>query len=449
MTAKKADQGDGQTERRRGRGDRKVFFDEERKRWVGQLSYVDEKTGKRYRPKVYANGEAECRQLMKAKERDIESGLRPNKNGKYTVSQWLDEWYSKFQTGQLRKKSRARQEVAMDHIKDRIGNIKLSKLDTEDVQGLYAGLMIDGKKAPGPKPKDSKKAEEKKVSPPPKPQGLSAASVRYCHCVLHKALKKAVALGYMRFNVTEETELPKKSQVDRQAMTQDQVKKLLAVAKSHRLYALFLLALATGMRRGELLALAWDDVDLDRRSLRVRRSLLECHKQGVFFDDVKSKSSRRNISFPPDVAAELKRHKSRQAEEHMKARAKAAKHSEKFGVQLDPETYWTESGLVFRQLYGDRLDPRAMARTFDLLLEKAKLPHFSFHCLRHTFATLMLQNGVHLKVVQEALGHATIQQTADTYSHVMPGIQDQAVMCLQGMFIEPEKAIEEDAAKQA
>ena len=435
MAKKKPDQ-EQANDKRRGRGDRKVFYDESRGKYVGQLSFVDDKTGKRYRPKVYADSEAECRAMMKAKERDIENGLKPNKGAKYSLGQWLDEWFEKFQSAQLRIKTKVRQKLAIAQIKDRIGDIKLGKLDTEDVQGLYAGLLKDGKKQRGRRPKNG---EAPKPAPP---EGLSSSSVRYCHCVLHKAIKKAVALGYMRFNVTDETELPKKSQIDRQAMTQEQVKSFLAVAKKHRMYAAFWLAVSTGLRRGELLALSWGDVDLEKRTLRVRRSLLECHNEGVFFDDVKSKSSRRNVSFPPDVAAELKRHKARQAAEELKAKGKAKEHSEKFGVPVDPKTYYKDHGLLFQQTNGERMDPRAVARTFTLLLDKAGLPKFSLHCLRHTFATLMLQKGVHLKVVQEALGHATIQQTADTYSHVMPGMQDQAAMCLQGIFTDNEAEID-------
>ncbi len=146
----------------------------------------------------------------------------------------------------------------------------------------------------------------------------------------------------------------------------------------------------------------------------------------------------RNIhSFPPDVAKEIKRHKARQAEEHMKARVKAAKHAKKFNVEIDPETYWVESGLVFRQDNGDRLDPRSYYKTYQLLLnDKAKMSGFRFHDLRHTYATLMIKKGVHVKVVSEALGHASIQITLDTYAHVLPGMMEQAAMTLQGVFTE-------------
>ena len=419
-------------EKRRGRGDRKIIFDAERELYIGQLSYVDEKTGKRYRPKVYADSEASCRAKMKLKEREIADGFRPDKGGRYTVEQWLNKWFEGFQKNQIRVKTQVRQELAIKQITDRIGNIKLNKLTTEDVQDLYTELLTRGRKQANSKDENGKI----KVLIP---AGLSPASVRHCHCVLHKALKKAAALQYVKTNVTDAVELPKRSKVERQAMTLEQVTKFLLVAKKHRLYACFLLALATGLRRGELLALSWEDIDLGKRFLRVRRSLLEAASKGVFIDDVKSKSSRRTVSFPPDVADELKRHKERQAAEEVAAKEKAAEHAKKFNVKVDPADYYVDSGMIFRQENGERLDPRAFGRTYELLLSEAGLPHFQFHSLRHTYATLMLQKGVHLKVVQEALGHSTIQQTADTYSHVMPGMMEQAAMCLQGLFIEGKK----------
>ena len=166
--AKNTPHQDQEKEKRRGRGDRKVFYDESREKYVGQLSYVDDKTGKRYRPKVYADSESECRAMMKAKEREIEDGLKPNKGSKFTLGQWLDEWFEKFQSSQLRIKTKARQKLTITHIKDHIGDIKLGKLDTEDVQGLYAKLLKDGKKPRGRKPKDG----EKPKLPPP--EGLSS-----------------------------------------------------------------------------------------------------------------------------------------------------------------------------------------------------------------------------------------------------------------------------------
>ena len=268
---------------------------------------------------------------------------------------------------------------------------------------------------------------------------LSSQSVVHCHNKLHKALKQAVRLKYIPWNVSDDAERPRIEREEIHPVSEEQAKIFLKAAKSHRLYASFLLDLATGLRLGELLALAWDDVDLTKGTLRVRRSLQNRQDGSVVFEKLKSKKSMRVVPIPPDVLAELKRHKSRQAEEHMKARAKAAKHSEKFGVQLDPETYWVESGLVFRQVNGDRLDPHSFFRTYKKLLkEEAKLEEFRFHDLRHTFATLMLKKGVNVKVVSEMLGHASIQITLDTYAHVMPGMTEQASMVLQGVFIERE-----------
>ena len=419
---------------RRGRGDRKVIFDEKRQLYIGQLSYIDEKTGKRSRPKVYSKSESECRKLMKAKERELEEGFRPEKGGKYPLRVWLEIWFKDFQKSQVRIKTQVRQDLAIRQINDYIGDIKLAKLTAEDVQQFYAYLLTSGRRQANEKDEDGKQ----KVL---KPAGLSSGSVRYCHAVLHKSLKKAVQLQYIKSNVTEMVELPRLEKTQRKALNQEQWQQLLAAAKKHRLYGAILLSISTGLRRGELLALAWDDVDIEHNFLRVKNSLLEAHKHGVFFDEVKSKSSRRIVYFPPDVAEELKLQKEKLNADKIKAYKKAKEHAEKFNVEIDPSTYYKDSGLLFQQVNGERMDPRSFSRTFESILKDAKLPHFPLHSLRHTYATIMLQKGVHLKLVQESMGHSTIQQTADTYSHVIPGMAEGSAMLLDGMFIkkEPEK----------
>ena len=412
-----------QQDKRRGRGDRKVWYSDQHEKWVGQLSYVDEKTGKRHRPRVYAESEAECRRMMKEVDRDIEKGLRPDKGGKYTIKAWLEKWFEEFQKGNVRANTRERQNLCIKKIVSKIGNIKLNKLRAEDVQEFYNGLAKDGKQKKNP---DTKAVE---LVP------LSSQSIVHCHNVLHKALKKAVTLQYIPRNVTEDTERPTIKRKDINPMTEEQAKSFLQAVKSHRLYASFFLDLSTGLRLGELLALAWDDVDLDKGKIFVRRSLQNRQNGDVVFEDLKSKKSRRTLSLQPDAVAELKKHKARQAEEHMKARGRAAKHAKKFNVEVDPESYWTESGLVFRQVNGDRLDPHSYYRTYKKLLkEEAKMDGFRFHDLRHTFATLMIKKGVDVKIVSEMLGHASIQITYDTYVHVMPGMTEQAAMVLQGVF---------------
>ena len=412
-------------EKRRGRGDRKVFYSEQHQKWVGQLSYVDEKTGKRYRPRIYADTEAECRKLMKDKNRDIENGLRPDKGSKYTLKAWLEKWFEVYQKPSVRANTWERQALCLKNIIPIIGNLRLDKLRAEDVQGLYNQLATTGKK------RIDKETKKIKLGP------LSSQTVVHCHNVLHKALQQAVKLKYIPYNVTDDAEVPSIKRKDINPMTEEQAKHFLKAVKPHRLYASFLLDLSTGLRLGELLALAWDDVDLDKGAVFVRRSIQNRQNGGVVFEDVKSKKSRRTIPLPPDVVAELKLHKSRQEEEHQKAREKAAKHAKKFKVEIDPEYYWVESGMVFRQINGDRLDPRSFYRTYQKLLkEEAKMSDFRFHDLRHTFATLMIKKGVDVKIVSEMLGHASIQITYDTYVHIMPGMMETASLTLQGVFTE-------------
>lgn len=410
-------------EKRRGRGDRKVFYSEQHKKWVGQLSYVDEKTGKRYRPRIYADSEAECRKLMKDKDRDIANGLRPDKGSKYTLKAWLEKWFKEYQKPNVRANTWERQALCLKNIIPVIGNLRLDKLRAEDIQELYNQLATTGKK------RINKETKEITLEP------LSSQTVVHCHNVLHKALQQAVKLKYIPYNVTEFTEVPSIKRKDINPMTEDQAKQFLKAVNHHRLYASFLLDLSTGLRLGELLALAWDDIDLDKGTVFVWRSIQNRQNGGVVFEELKSKKSRRTIPIPLDIVTELKLHQSRQEEEHQKARERAAKHAKKFNVEIAPESYWVESGLVFRQVNGDRLDPHSYFRTYQKLLkEEAKMSGFRFHDLRHTFATLMIKKGVDVKIVSEMLGHASIQITYDTYVHVMPGMMEKASMTLQGVF---------------
>ena len=417
--------------KRRGRGDRDVWYDEKRNLYVGQLSYTDPKTGKRSRPTVYGKTPKEARDKMKAVERDIENVVKQRREGKITLGEWLDAWFTKYQNigGNLKVKSAERQELAIKiHIKPHIGDIILKKLDTEDIQGLYAKLAQSGKKKGG---------------------GLSAQSIRHVHNTLSKALTKAVALKKIKENPVKHTEPPslksRKSYVN--AMTESQVRTFLQAATGHRQYTAFMTGFMTGLRRGELMALMWDDVDLDKQTAIIKSSLVTTNAQGPIFEKPKTDESNRTIPLPADLCEELLRHKARQAREALDARAKAKEHSDKFGVLVDPETYYEDSGLVFRQEDGRRVDPRSFARTFKRILKKAGLPKtFRVHDMRHTYASIMLRQGVDIKRIQQILGHASPEVTLSTYSHLMEGALEDAARMLNGLFsgngLKPSRATE-------
>ncbi len=201
------------------------------------------------------------------------------------------------------------------------------------------------------------------------------------------------------------------------ALTPDQVGLFLNAVRGDRLEALYVAAVTTGMRQGELLALRWSDVDLEGRAVRVRATLVET-KSGFEFAEPKSARSRRQISLTLVAATALRRHRAAQIEERLRAGAA-----------------WTDHDLVFASGVREPLDgSNILRRSFYPLLAGANLPHVRFHDLRHSAATLMLSHGVPLKIVSEILGHSQISITADTYMHVTPGMQREAAAALDNVF---------------
>jgi integrase len=188
----------------------------------------------------------------------------------------------------------------------------------------------------------------------------------------------------------------------------DQARQLLQTVQGHRLEALFTVALAIGLRPGEALGLQWQDVDLAAGALSVRRALQRVNGN-LQLEEVKSATSRRHITLPQVALAALKAHRLRQLEEQ-----------EFLGES------WPNTGLVFTSERGTPLEPRNAARLFQRMRRKAGLPYRRFYDLRHTCATLLLVQGVHLRVVMEILGHSQISLTMNTYSHVVPTLQQDA-----------------------
>ena len=267
-----------------------------------------------------------------------------------------------------------------------LGGVKLKALSPTHVRGLY----------------------KEKLS------SLSPRTVQYIHVTLHKALKQAVSDGLIPRNATEAVKPPQVRREEIRPLTPEQVKMLLEAASGDRLEALYVLAVHTGLRQGELLGLKWDDIDLETGTLQVRRALTTA-KGGPRLAAPKTKGSRRRVSLTGSAAQALKSHLERQLEEIDRA-----------------GSLWQENGLVFASETGAPLDRRDLtSRRFKPLLKRAGLTHFRFHDLRHTCATLLLTQNVNPKVVSEMLGHSSIAITLDTYSHVLPNMQDSAAHALE------------------
>jgi integrase len=258
-------------------------------------------------------------------------------------------------------------------------------------------------------------------------EGLSARSVESFHNVLHKALDTAVRWGLIVRNVCDAVSVPHGESFEVVMLTIEQVRAFREALHGHRLEALFLLAIATGMRRGEIMGLKWQDIDFDKGVLQVRRILtrvptkLKTETQtGAFIEaETKTRRSRRSIIIASFALDALKTHKVQQEEIKRKA-----------------GPLWQDHNYVFCTSIGTHLNPtRDLLDELKKITEKTGLPHFRFHDLRHVAATLLLSEGVHPKIVQEILGHSQISMTLDVYSHVLPNMQQDAMNRLNDLFI--------------
>lgn len=246
---------------------------------------------------------------------------------------------------------------------------------------------------------------------------MTAYTVRMCHKVLRQALNDALRLGLVYRNAAVLVKPPRSRPREIAFYTEEQARTLLSAAAGDRLEALVVLALATGMREGELLALTWDDVDLENSSVLVRANLVYT-REGTFREEVKSGHSRRRIALPSLAVEALQRHRVHQAEERLR---------------LGP--IWQDVNLVFPNMFGRFYNVHNWrSKWFYRLLRRAGLPRIRPHDLRHTAATLLLARGVPVKVVSEMLGHANVGITLSIYGHVLPHMQQQAADTMDAML---------------
>jgi integrase len=238
------------------------------------------------------------------------------------------------------------------------------------------------------------------------------------HTTLNKALKQAVADGLIPRNAAASVKAPRPRPTEIMPLNSEQVRALLDAASDHRLEALYIVAVSAGLRKGELLALRWEDVDLEvaTPTLHVRRTLSEA-RSGRIFEAPKSGKGRQ-IRLTRKAAGALKSHRIRQNEERLAA-----------------GSCWQDHGLVFPSSVGTPIGARNLDRHFKSLLQRARLPlSFRFHDLRHTCATLLLRQSIHVKYVQELLDHADISLTLNVYSHVLPDMGDAAADAMDAVL---------------
>jgi integrase len=297
-----------------------------------------------------------------------------------TLGNYLDRWINDSVRDTVRQRTWERYEqIVRVHLKPTLGRVKLKALTTTHVRGLYREKL------------DS---------------GLAPRTVQYIHTTLHKALKDAVADGLIPRNVTDGVKAPKPNKKEFTVLNRKQARAFLEAACGDRFQALYVLALHRGLREGELLGLRWEDVDFEAGTLSVRRTL-SLTKEGHIFEPPKN-GTGRCVKLTASCIEALKHHRVAQNEE-----------------RLLMGSEWRDMGLVFPNRTGRPMHFYTLTGgSFKRILRRAGLPHIRLHDLRHTCATLLLSKGVHPKLVQTLLGHKSIKITLDTYSHVLPELNE-------------------------
>ena len=351
------------------------------------------KTGKRSRiVRIVEGRKVDAERLYGDILRELEKGtyIKPTK---ITLGEYLDNWLGAYAANKAPSTYAGYKRIVNSHLKPRLGMIKLAELQPMHIQEYYTGRLQKGRR-------DNK-------------GGLSAATVQRHHALLREALNHAVKWGLLHRNPAQFTEPPRPEQPEIFPLELEQLSKLLELATGQRDEYLLITAAYTGMRQGELLGLTWDNVDLGNEPYcRVRQTVGYINGQGFVFRSVgKSKGARREIPLTDNAAWALRQQKKIIAQDKL----------------LHANTYSGERDLVFPDKHGRAQDPSGLTRRFKKLAREAGLPRMRFHDLRHTHATMLLSQGVHPKIVQERLGHQTIGITMDVYSHVLKGMQKEAV----------------------
>lgn len=357
--------------------------------WCAQ--YSTEKDGKKIRRSVYAKTRKEANDKMQQKLKEATADIIIE-NSNMTLSEWMIQWLREFKKNQLKITTYQNYILNYEtHIKgSTVGDIPLDKLTTSALQKYYNSKLEGGRS-------DGKGA-------------LSVRTVRYLYIIINGALEQACRNGILSTNVNKNTVLPSKKKTEFVPLTIDEVRKFLSVAKEDRLYPLYLLEIYSGLRKGEILGLKWGDIDIYGKKLRIHNNLCivkndnkdEDLKYKLILQEPKTEKSKRILPLNDLVIQELKNHKKRQNIEKMEYR-----------------DIYEDNGMVFARMDGSYINPRELLRRFQSLLKKAGIEQKRFHDMRHTFASILLNENENPKVIQDLLGHSNISTTIDIYSHVL------------------------------
>ena len=356
-------------------------------RWEGRYTAgLDPVTGKQVFKNVLGKTQSEVKEKLK---KALEENLKVDyaKTGKYTVTQWMNEWYENVAKIKVRASSHQTYRGYIDnHITPNIGRLPLEKLTTMDLQKFYRKLMTKGR--------------VERIESREQPKGLSAKTVRNINQVISSAMDFAMAQRIISVNPCKAVALPKVEHKEMQTIPAEQLQAFLTEAKASGVYEMYYIELATGLRRGELLGLKWGDIDWKNGIIKVKRQIARVDGK-VVEAPLKTKNSYRTVTISPQAVEVLKQQRAK-----------------------------TKDEFVFPSPSGGPISPDSVNNMLKRVLERAGIPKVRFHDLRHTFATVALQNGVDIKTVSGMLGHFSAGFTLDTYAHVTTAAQKEAAQTI-------------------
>jgi integrase len=356
-------------------------------RYEARLSYTDPATGKRKRASVFGHTQKAALDKLKPVRERLESG-RPAKDAKVPVAEWLAQWRTTTLAVSDRKETTRALYATLcaKHLEPApFGVITLDRLKPTDVEALILTL---------------------------REKGLSASTIRTTYTVLRAALDVAVRDQLLARNPAALVRRPGIKRHEAKHLADSDVTAVLQAAQASRYHAALVLIASTGLRRGEAAALRWSDVDLDVGEMKVARTVSRVGGQLVFTEP-KTARSRRTVPLSPAVVALLKKHRTTQKEDRLRA-----------GNQ------WRETGLVFTTELGTAVEPRNLLRAIEAAAAKAGVEDIGVHTLRHSAAVGWLEAGVHIKAVADLLGHSSIAITGDVYGHTSNDTARAAVAAL-------------------
>ncbi len=388
--SKKRKQGEG-TLRKRADG-----------RWEARLVIGYNEKGNPITKSVTAMEKDKCLEKLEQLKEKCGVQLTGKVKSEMAFGDWMDFWYQQYAKQTLRPTTQSGYEnMIYNHIITDIGKIPLNKLTQNDLQQFYARLKVSGRKA-----------HTELYG-----NGLSDRVFRGCHAMCRKALEKAVADGLIRVNPAIGCKLPPKKAKEMQVLTKEEMQRFLIQAKADGYFELFLLELCTGMRRGEIAGLQWEDLNVQTGELHICRQVTTV-KGAIHISAPKTKSSIRTVILPPDIVTILVEYKKKVNSRWM------------FPSPKKEDT---------------PRHPSAILKILDRTLERAECKHIRFHDLRHTFATTALANGMDIKTLSTIIGHISAETTLNIYTHITDNMQRSAADKIEQGLGRNEGSISEDS----